>query len=115
MSEQEREDFYVGYLRNAPRIVARWVRRVCMALFVVAGLLAILLVIGQRKFPLSVFEFRQFRQFEGVVREKPYPALLVQRPGDTGKLPSISQYLLAAPGKRGAAGETAGLDGQRVL
>jgi hypothetical protein len=115
MSELEREEFYVGYLPRAPRKAASWVRRVCLALFVLAALLALLLVVGQRKFPLSVFEFQQYRQFEGLVREKPYPVLLVQRPGDSGKLPAISQYLLVAPGKHGAAVEVAGFDGQRVL
>jgi hypothetical protein len=74
-----------------------------------------LVLVGQHKFPLSVFEFQQYRQFEGVAREKPYPALLVHRPGDTGKLPAVSQYLLVAPGKRGATAEVAGFDGQRVL
>src|SRR5262249_39698277 len=56
-----------------------------------------------------------YRQFEGVLREKPYPALLVQRPGDTGKLPAVSQYLLVEPGKRGAAAEVTGFDARRVL
>jgi hypothetical protein len=115
MSESKKEEFYVGYLPHAPRNVSKWVHRVCLALFVVAGLLGILLVVGQHQFPPSVFEFQQYRQFEGIVREKPYPALIVQRPGDTGKLPAISQYLLVAPGKRGAAAEVAGFDDQRVL
>src|SRR5262249_34936764 len=115
MTESEREEFYVGYLPYPPRTIARWVRRVCLALFVLAGLLAILLVVGQHKFPLSVFEFQQYRQFEGIVREKPYRALLAHRPGDTGKLPSVSQYLLVAPGKHGAAEEAGGFDGRRIL
>jgi hypothetical protein len=115
MNELEREEFYVGYLPHAPRNVARWVRRVCLALFAGAGLLAILLLVGQHKFPLSVFEFQQYRQFEGVAREKPYPALLVQRPGDAGKLPASSQYLLVATGKHGATADVAGFDDQRVL
>jgi hypothetical protein len=41
MSKLEREEFYSGYLPHAPRNVAKWVRRVCLALFVGAGLLAI--------------------------------------------------------------------------
>ncbi len=114
MSELERDEFYVGYLPRAPRKLARWVQRFCLTSLVIAGLLAILLVVWQDKFPLSVFEFQQYRQFEGIVREKPYPALLVQRPGDTGKLPAVSQYLMVAPGKHGATGEVGGLDGQRV-
>jgi hypothetical protein len=115
MSELEREEFYVGYSPHAPRNVAKWVRRVCLVLFVLAGLMAILLVVGQHKFPLSVFEFQQYRQFEGIVREKPYPTLFVQRPGGAGTLPTVSQYLLVAPGKRGAAAEVAPFDSQRII
>ncbi|MCI0389898.1 MAG: hypothetical protein MOB07_14205 [Acidobacteria bacterium] len=115
MSELERDEFYVGYLPRAPRKVARWVQGFCLTLFVIAALLAILLVVGQHKFPLSVFEFQQYRQVEGIMSETPYPSLLVQRPGDTGRLLAVSQYLLVAPGKHGATGEVGGLNGQRVL
>ncbi len=114
MNELEREEFYIGYQPRAPREIARLSRRFCVLLFAFIAAAAILLVIGQKKFPLSVFEFGQYRQFEGVVNEKPYPALLVRRPGKTGNLPASSSYLLVAPGKHGAAANVAGFDGKRV-
>lgn len=114
MNESERDEFYIGYLPQAPRKVAIWVRRCCLALFAVAALTVILLVTGQHRFPLSVFEFQQYRQFEGVVREKPYPMLLVRRPGETWKSSGVSSYLLVSPGKHGADDEAAGFDGKQV-
>jgi hypothetical protein len=114
MNETERNEFYVGYLPQAPKRIARQVRLLCAALFGAIVVLAILLVIGQHKFPLSVFEFQQYRQFEGVVHAQPYPMLLVQHSGGNGKLPVISPYLLVAPGKHGAAAEVVAYDNQRV-
>src|SRR5262245_23121533 len=114
MNESERDEFYIGYLPRAPRKTAAWVRGCCLALFAAAGSTAMLLVFGQHRFPLSVFEFQQYRRFEGVIREKPYPTLLVRRPGETGKLPAVSSYLLVSPGKHGADDEAAGFGSKRV-
>ncbi len=114
MKETEQNEFYVGYLPQAPPRMAQRVRRFCIALFVFAIAVAILSVYGQHKFPLSVFEFQQYRQFEGKLRAQPYPTLLVESVGDNGKLPASSAYLLVAPGKHGAAAEVASFDNQRV-
>jgi hypothetical protein len=114
MNEQQRDEFYIGYLPRAPRKTAGDVFRLCIFLSAILAVAAVLLIAGQNKFPLSVFEFQQYRQFEGVVNEKPYPSLFVQRPAETGILPAASSYLLVAPGKHGASAHIAGLDGKRV-
>src|SRR6185436_187760 len=114
MNQIEQKEFYVGYLPQAPPRLARRVRHLCLVLFILAIAVAILLVSGQRKFPLSVFEFQHYRQFEGSLRAQPYPTLFVERPDDSGKLPTVSAYLLVAPGKHGAAADVAGYDNQRV-
>jgi hypothetical protein len=64
--------------------------------------------------PSSVFEFGAPRELEGTLREYPFPALLVARPGDPGGQVPYSTYVLAGTGKRGAAGAVAGLHGARV-
>jgi hypothetical protein len=114
VTESEREDFYVGYLPRAPRAVAKRTRRLTAALIICALAAAALFVLGQQEFAASYFEFGQYRQFEGLVRERPYPSLSVSRPGDTGSLPAFSDYLLVAAGKHGAAADVAGFDGRRV-
>ena len=112
MKETEQNEFYVGYLPQAPPRIARWVRRLCLALFITTSAVAILLVRGQHKFPLSVFEFQQYRPFEGTVRAQPYPTLFIERSGAAGQAPA--SYLLVAPGKHGAAADVAGYDNRRV-
>ena len=107
-------DFYVGYLPNAPTSLARFLRKVVVALGMLAAVVALLLVTGQRPFANSAFEYGKVRSFEGMVTLKPYPTLLVARPGETGPSDARSEYLLVAPGKHGADDLVAGFDGKQV-
>src|SRR5882724_2453763 len=97
------EEFYVGYLGTAPPGLAKWVRRIVLSLIGVVIVLAVVLVLGQGSFPASAFEFQKYKDFEGVLRERPYPALVGSR-----------QYLLVAPGKHGAGELVKGFDGRAV-
>jgi hypothetical protein len=107
-------EFYVGYLPKAPSVLARFVRGVVIALGLLALMLALVLLAGERPFANSTFEYGKLRTFEGVIEIKPYPALLVARPGDAGQNDKYSRYLLVAPGKHGANELAAGLDGKQV-
>jgi len=59
-------------------------------------------------FAYSAFEYGKVRSFEGVVATRPFPMLLVARPGDFGQHDKYSRYLLVAPGKHGADDLVAG-------
>jgi hypothetical protein len=98
-------EFYVGYL-PIPVGVKRHVRRAIVALgiTVVAG--AVILVAGQHPFPNSVFEFQQYRDFEGTLLTRPYLALSIPGQG--------SPWLLVGPGKHGLSDLSLGLDGTPV-
>ncbi len=99
------EDFYVGYVPKAPSAIARQVLRAVIVAFVAVVAIALALVIGQRAFPSTAFDYNQPKLFNGIVRIRPVPAL---------ELPEGALALLVAPGKHGAAYLIAGLDGQRV-
>jgi hypothetical protein len=107
-------DFYVGYLPKAPQTLARFVRRIVVGLGLLAVSVALVLVLGQMPFANSAFEFGKLRTFEGAIETRPYPALLVARPGETEQEQKYSRYLLVAPGKHGADNLVAGLDGKQV-
>jgi hypothetical protein len=107
-------DFYVGYLPKAPAALARFVQKVMLALGLLAVAIALLLVGGQKPFANSAFEFGSVRNFEGVIATRPYPTLLVARPGQSGQRNRYSPYLLVAPGKHGADELVAGFDGKKV-
>lgn len=107
-------DFYVGYLPKAPTALARFVRKVIIALGMIAITAALVLVVGQMPFASSAFEYGKLRSFEGVVVTRPFPTLLVARPGDVGQQDKYSRYLLVAPGKHGADDLVASFDGKHV-
>lgn len=107
-------DFYVGYLPNAPTVLARFVRRVVVLLGLLTVTVALVLLAGQAPFANSAFEYGKVRSFEGVVVTHPFPTLLVRRPGQVGQQEEYSRYLLVAPGKHGADDLVAGFDGKHV-
>jgi hypothetical protein len=107
-------DFYVGYLPKAPTAVARFVRKVIVALGLLAVTAALVLVVGQMPFANSAFEYGKLRNFEGVVVTQPFPTLLVARPGEIGQQHKYSRYLLVGPGKHGADDLVADLNGKHV-
>jgi hypothetical protein len=107
-------DFYVGYLPKAPTALARFVRKVIVVLGLLAVTAALVLVVGQMPFANSTFEYGKQRSFEGVVQTRPFPTLLVARPGQVGQQDKYSRYLLVAPGKHGADDLVARFDGKRV-
>jgi hypothetical protein len=107
-------DFYVGYLPQAPAALARFVRKAIIVLGLLAVTAALVLVVGQMPFAGSAFEYGKLRSFEGVVVTRPFPTLLVARPGEVGQQDKYSRYLLVAPGKHGADDLVAGFDGKQV-
>src|SRR6266403_3549555 len=107
-------DFYVGYLPKASPVLARFVRKVVIGLGLLAVTAALVLLIGQMPFANSAFEYGKVRSFEGVVETRPFPMLLVVRPGDVRRQEKYSRYLLVAPGKHGADDLVAGYDGKQV-
>jgi len=108
------DEFYIGYLPEAPLGFARFVKRAILTVLGIVAVVAVLLVTGQGAFYASAFEFGTYRTFEGVVSEKPYAMLLVQRPGEIGSLSQQSRYYLVAFGKFGANDLVSGMDGKRV-
>lgn len=107
-------DFYIGYLPKAPIVLGRFVRRVIVVLGLLAVAVALALVFAQMPFANSTFEYGKLRTFEGMVVARPYPTLLVARPGEAQQKERHSLYLLVAPGKHGADDLIATFDGKQV-
>lgn len=107
-----REDFYIGYLPKMPKNSSKVVRIFVVSAFGAAIFLPILLWLGQQPFAQSVFEFGAVKDFEGAIRARPVPFLLVEKPEKTNGLPAFERLPLVAEGKYGFAAEA--FDGQRV-
>ena len=115
MSDRTQDEFYIGYLPQAPTALGRTTRlRVLLLLACVLGV-ALLAVNSQSGFSNAQFEFGVAREFRGVLTNDPVPSLLVQRPGGADSaVGSSSRYLLVAPFKFGADELIAAHLGQHV-
>jgi len=109
------DEFYVGWEQRAAPGIGRWTRRVALGLVVLAVLVAAGLAVAQRLIGASVFEFGELKPFSGVLEAKPYPHLLVPRPGVTGGAGRFSSYYLVAEWKFGLSPEAIrAFDGKAV-
>ena len=97
-------DFYVGYLPKAPERLGWFIFRIVLALVGLAIIAALVLVFGQQPFADSRFEYLQYRGYQGVIVNSPYPALMTTQ----------GPFLLVGPGKHGAADLVRGLNLQSV-
>jgi len=114
MAERRDPEFYVGYLDRAPRGIASRMRVTVGSLLALTGALAWMLVLCQGRFDASRFEYGVVREYRGVVVERPFPVLLLPRPGTIGPAREFSQVLLVSVGKHSAAEQVAGFDGTTV-
>ena len=106
------DDFYVGYSDRAPRSVGLFVKRVVIGVFLGVAVVAALLVAWQQPFGPGKFEYGQYRQFSGQIREHPYPELLLEREARGSDRATVGLLL----GEFGKSRPTAvaGKDGMRV-
>jgi hypothetical protein len=108
------DDFFVGYL-PAPPSVRRFVRWVVAGLVLITVALGIMVGVLQQSYAHSSFEFGEYRGFEGTILERPYPLLIVPRPGVGYSAGTpFSSYLLVDQFKHGADEHVRGLAGRRV-
>jgi hypothetical protein len=89
------DEFYIGYLPQAPGKTARAVRIMVVALGLIVILICSLLVVNQRKFSSGVFEYGKLTTREGVLSMEPVPNLRIQKGNES------SMILLVGFGKMG--------------
>ncbi len=109
------DEFYIGWEAKAAPGISRTVRKAIIGLCVLATLAAVALAVSQRMIGASAFEWGTHKVFTGILLARPYPHLLVPRPGNAGGQPGFSTYYLIAPWKFGLDPEAvAPFDGKPV-
>ena len=73
----------LGEGKAAPGI-GKTSRKVVIALLLLGLLVPVMLAFSQRMIGASVFEWGTHKAFSGVIQTRPYPHLLVPRPGNAG-------------------------------
>ena len=109
------DEFYVGYQKQAPIKIGRWMRFMVLFLIIQGIGFSVVIASLQPEVAPSNFEFLEYREFQGIVLNDPYPRLLVERPGGNEGHTTFSSYLLVAPFKFGADKLIAPFIGQRVV
>ena len=105
-------EFYVGYLPNAPAGIARRIKTLIAVVLVLGAVSAITFARIQKTFATSTFEYGKDRTFEGVLEDSPYPALVALGSGAVDGKPT--RFLLVAAGKHGADGQVQQYAGKTV-
>ena len=98
------DEFYVGYMPDAPRALGRILTRIAAGILLAGTAAGALLIFNQPSFAPSRFESGEYRDYEGVIEEWPYPTLVTDS----------ARFLLVAPGKYGVAEAVRGLQGQII-
>ena len=108
-----KDEFYIGYLPQAPAGIGRLAAAVTALSVLAALLLGALWTGAQATFATSSFEWGVATPLEGVIVLDPAPMLVLERPGSAGIEPR-SRFLLTIAGKNGAGDAMRAFDGRRV-
>lgn len=103
----EIDEFYVGYLPEAPGNTATFVQKVVIGIGTLILVVIVLLVLSQKPFSNSVFNYEKLSTREGFLFKGPVPHLKVPLKDETGKFRTI---LLVGFGKAGADKTLAGFE-----
>jgi hypothetical protein len=98
------DEFYIGYLPNAPKGLARFTRRTVSVVAGAALAGGVALAVALPYFGAGEFEFGMTREFKGTLRCAAAPVLATPE----------ADYLLVGGGKRGVAPEICGASGNDV-
>ena len=81
-----KNEFYIGYIPKAPKTLAKWLRKIMIALLVLFALVSVFVASSQDRFAQTNFEYGQYTQLKGIVSLKPVPRLIVNF-GKSGVIP----------------------------
>lgn len=96
------DEFYVGYLPEAPAGIASVIRRTVLALGLLVLVVSVALVWYQKRFSTATFEYGMLTSVDGYVFTKPAPHLSVHLGIDTNGDSLYQNILLVDFGKSGA-------------
>ncbi len=98
----EPDEFFVGYIPDAPQQTSFILRRIIICLGFVVVIIGITIAVSQREFSTANFEYGKFTTVVGYLFSNPLPHLKIERGKDSTGLPIYQTVLLVGEGKAGA-------------
>jgi hypothetical protein len=111
----DKNDFYIGWMPEAPHSFAKQVRKTLIALAVLVLFTGIILALQQRKFSTAHFEFGQLTSVTGIYQSFPVPSIKVTTVADLSGKKTIQTIPLTGYGKFGAEGAIADLEKEKNI
>lgn len=99
----EPDEFFVGYLPEAPKKTASILRKTIPILGISVMAISLILVFNQREFSSAEFEYGTYTTVEGYIFKGPVPHIKIPENGHSPETPAYRTILLVGFGKMGAA------------
>src|SRR5258708_29398749 len=97
-------EFYIGWMPNAPDKFAKHVKKVVVFLILLAITIGVVLALSQKKFDTGNFEFGTLTEVKGIYSNTPVPNLKIINGKDIWGNYSYITAILVGYGKSGADG-----------
>jgi len=108
-----KNDFYIGWMSNAPPTYFKFVTKYLFALIVLTISLGAVLALSQKQFATGTFEFGKLTEVKGIYFSQPIPSLKIVNGKDIWGNPSYITCPLVGYGKHGAAGIIADIEKEK--
>jgi hypothetical protein len=109
------DDFYIGWMGNAPKSFAATVKKYLLVLLPIIIVLGVLLALSQKKFGTGNFEFGTLTEVKGVYSNTPVPNLKIVNGKDVWGNENYITVPLIGYGKFGAGGIIADLEKEKNI
>lgn len=115
MSQETSNEFYIGWMPDAPDGIAKHIRKVVVGLGILVVTGGTVLAVLQKKFSTASFEFGQLTAIKGIYHQFPVPSIKVLSSRDAFGHSTYITIPLVGYGKFGAEGLISELEKERGI
>src|SRR5437870_312390 len=98
------DEFYIGWMQQAPKGFASWIKKYLFILLPIIIVLGVLLALSQKQFGTGNFEFGTLTEVKGIYFNKPVPNIKVVNGKDIWGSENYITVPLIGFGKHGVNG-----------
>ena len=111
----DNDEFYIGWMQQAPKSFASWVKKYLFVLLPIIIVLGVLLALSQKQFGTGTFEFGTLTEVKGIYFNAPFPNIKVVDGKDIWGNENYITVPLIGFGKHGADGVVADLEKEKNI